>query len=457
MVTGPLLIVILFVAMAFIVLATSKWKIHPFLALIFAAYGIALAAGIPTNEIADLITGGFGGILVYIGMVVVLGAIIGVILEKSGAAIRIVDVILKVVGKNNPVLAMSFIGAIVSIPVFCDSGFVILSSIKRSLIYKTKASAVAMSVALATGLFSTHILVPPTPGPVAAAGNLHVENIGLLILLGVIFALLATFIGYFWAVVVGSQYKSGLDDLSKIRLEDEQLVKEKYGKLPSAFFAFATILTPIVLIAIGSIVTLLYRAAIEAGDISDFIKVIMFISRPINALMISLFFAVFLVPKWNEETLMGWVSEALKAVGNILIITGAGGSLGAVLEATHVGAYLGEVLQELSLGILVPFTIAAAFKTAQGSSTTALVVTSTIVYPMLGALGLDSQMGRVLAVIAIGAGAMTISHANDSFFWVVSQFSKMSVSTTYKAYSFATLAQGITTITAAYIVSFILL
>ncbi len=457
MITGPLLIGILVAAIVFIVLTTSKFKLHPFLALLLSAYGIALSAGMPLNDIATHITKGFGGILAYIGIVIVLGTIIGVILEKSGAAIRIADVILKIVGKNNPILAMSLIGAIVSIPVFCDSGFVILSSLKRSLIVKTKASAVAMSVALATGLFATHTLVPPTPGPIAAAGNLHIENIGLVILFGIAFAALAVMVGYFWAQMVGTKYQSDLDDLSTVNLEDEQVVKEKYAKLPSSFLSFAPILIPILLMGIGSVIKLMAADSIQAGEISALTKVFLFLSTPINALLIGVGFAALLLPKWNEETLSGWMSEALTAAGSILIITGAGGALGAILKATQIGDYLGELLQSLSLGIWVPFIIAAALKTAQGSSTTALVVTSSIIYPMLAALGLDSQMGTILTVMAIGAGAMTISHANDSFFWVVSQLSKMNVQTAYKAYSLATLAQGLITITAVYIISLILL
>lgn len=457
MLTGPLLIVILVVAILFIILATSKFKLHPFLALLFAAYGIALAAGMPLKDIASTITSGFGGILAYIGIVIVLGTIIGIILEKSGAAIRIADVILKVVGKNNPTLAMSIIGAIVSIPVFCDSGFVILSSLKRSLIIRTKTSAVAMSVALATGLFATHTLVPPTPGPIAAAGNLHIDNIGLVILFGLGFSVVAVLVGYLWAQIVGRRYKSELDNFEGVDLENDEDVAAKYGQLPSAFKSFAPIFIPIILMGIGSAVKLLMADAIKADDISMLIKVTLFISTPVNALLIGVFFAALLLPKWNEETLSGWIGEAIIAAGSILIITGAGGSLGAILKATHIGDYLGQVLQSLNLGIFVPFIIAAALKTAQGSSTTALVVTSSILYPMLGALGLDSQFGAILTVMAIGAGAMTVSHANDSFFWVVSQFSKMSVQTAYKAYTLATLAQGLVTIVAIYIVSLILL
>lgn len=446
-----MLVFILLVAVAFIVIATSKLKLHPFIALLIAAYGIAISVGMGYMEIASTITKGFGGILAYIGVVIVLGTIIGVILEKSGAAIKMADVILKVVGKKRPVLAMSVIGYIVSVPVFCDSGFVILNALKRSMVRQLKVSGVAMSVALATGLFATHTLVPPTPGPIAAAGNLMVDNLGLVIIFGISISIITMLAGYFWAVRSGKIYTSGEDSL--VDLEKDTEVLEKYGELPSAFKSFAPIFIPILLMATASIVKLSF------GHMSDsaFYKLFIFLGNPTNALFIGLLFATMLLPKFDEERLSGWIGEGIKNAGEILIITGAGGALGAVLKASGIGTYLGDALQTLSLGIFVPFIISAALKSAQGSSTTALVVTSTIMYPLLANLGLDSEMGKVLTVMAIGAGAMTVSHANDSFFWVVSRFSQMDVATAYKSYTMATLVQGLVTILIMYILAGILL
>ncbi|NCD11847.1 MAG: GntP family permease [Epsilonproteobacteria bacterium] len=446
-----MLIVILLVAIGFIVLSTSKWKLHPFLALLIAAYGIAFSVGMKYAEIAKTITTGFGGILAYIGIVIVLGTIIGVVLEKSGAAVQMANVVLKVVGKRRPVLAMSIIGYIVSIPVFCDSGFVILNALKRSLVKQLKVSGVAMSVALATGLFATHTLVPPTPGPIAAAGNLMVGNLGFVIVVGLFISIFTMLAGYFWAMKQGKRYTSG-EDLD-IDLEKDEDVVAKYGELPSAFKSFAPIFVPVLLMAMESIVKLSFKTS------SDMLwyKVFIFLGNPANALFVGVLFASLLLPKWNEETLSGWVGEGIKSSGEILIITGAGGALGAVLKASGIGDYLGASLQTLSLGIFVPFIIAAALKTAQGSSTTALVVTSTIMYPLLASLGLDSEMGKVLTVMAIGAGALTVSHANDSFFWVVSRFSQMDVPTSYKAYTMATLVQGLVTIGIVAIMSVIFL
>lgn len=440
MVQGPALIIILILAILFIVLATSKLKLHPFISLLLAAYGIGFAAGMPVLEIGETIRNGFGSILTYIGIVIILGTIIGTILEKSGAAITMADTVLKVVGEKHPGIAMSIIGYIVSIPVFCDSGFVILSSLKKSLAKRTKTSAVMMSVALATGLYATHTFVPPTPGPIAAAGNLGLDSkLGLVILVGIFVSLVGMIAGYVWAKIAGKKYRSK-EDTEEFAMSYEE-IKKQYGKLPSPWKAFAPIFVPIILIALGSIATF---PTMPFGE-GTLYTLFAFLGKPINALFIGFFFSLLLLPKMNESTLSGWVGEGLKSAAIIIMVTGAGGALGGVLKATNIGNYLGEALSTLHLGIFLPFIIAAALKTAQGSSTVALVTTSALVAPLLGNLGLDSTMGSVLTVMAIGAGAMTVSHANDSFFWVVAEFSGMDVSTAYKSQTVATLIQGLVT------------
>ena len=194
------LVLILVALIAFIVLATSRLKLHPFLALLAAALLAGFAYQVPTMEIVKTITGGFGGILGYIGIVIVLGTIIGVILERSGAAITMAETVIKLLGERFPTLTMSIIGYLVSIPVFCDSGYVILNSLKNALAARMKISVIAMSVALATGLYASHTFVPPTPGPIAAAGNLGLENnLGLVILVGLVVSLVTAFAGMWWA------------------------------------------------------------------------------------------------------------------------------------------------------------------------------------------------------------------------------------------------------------------
>jgi GntP family gluconate:H+ symporter len=441
MVQGPLLFIILLLGVGFIVLATAKFKLHPFLSLLIAAFGVGIAAGLPLNDVVKAVNEGFGGLMSYIGIVIVAGTVIGKILEKSGAALRMAEVVLRVVGEKRPQLAMSLIGAIVSIPVFCDSAYVILSSLKKSLAQRAEVPLASMTVALATGLYATHTLVPPTPGPIAAAGNIGASAyLGTIILIGLVVAVPVVAVGYIWAIKVAASIKiEGEDDIA---YSYEEVVKD-FGLMPSTAKAFTPIFLPIVLIGIGSVTSYLQYA----GSMADFL---LFVGTPVVALLIGVFAAFPLLPRWNEETLTGWIGEGLKDAAIILLLTGAGGAFGSVIKATAVTDVIKGFADTGNLSgafiLLLPFFVAAALKTAQGSSTAAMVITSALVAPLLAQAGIVSAVPLALVVMAIGAGAMAISHVNDSYFWVVTQFSGMKVTDAYKAHSMATLMQGIVAI-----------
>lgn len=464
---GPIVLFLLLISIIFIVYATAKWKLHPFLSIISSTYLFALATnlagelnGIEKPIIADIgkeIAGGFGGIITSIGLVIIFGTIIGKILENSGAAVKMAEVVLRLLGDRHPALAMTVIGWIVSIPVFCDSGYVILSSLKKSLAKKTGVSVVTLGVALSTGLYATHTLVPPTPGPIAAATNVGIGPDGLfwVIVIGLVVSIPVALAGHVWARKVADKLPAQLDDA----VETFEEYKARFGKLPSGFAAFAPIIIPIILMAIGSFAN--FPVGVDAQGnkalmTTGFTNTLLtFLGAPVNALFIGLLFAIFgLLPKRDEETLTRWVGEGLLDSAIIIMITGAGGALGAVIKATPIADYVktlldGNVAVVGVGGLIVIFLIAAVIKTAQGSSTASLVITSTIVMPLLPSLGLDAMMGTVpigqmLTVMAIGCGAMVVSHVNDSYFWVVSQFSKMNLTTAYRAQTLATLVQGIT-------------
>ena len=447
-----MLFLIILLGVLFVVFATAKLKLHPFLALILSAFFVGIASGMPLLDVVSNITGGFGSLMTSIGIVIVAGTMIGVILERSGAALRMAEVVLRVVGPKRPQLAMTIIGYIVSIPVFCDSAFIILSSLQKSLAKRAKVTVASMGVALATGLYATHVLVPPTPGPIAAAGNIGASNyLGTVIIVGLIVAIPAAFVGYLWAVKVASKIQVPLD---KEEAMDYDEVIKSFGEMPSTFKAFLPIILPIILIGVGSVAALV-------GDPESSVNMFFrFLGSPVVALLLGVFAAFPLLPKLNEETLTGWIGDSLKDAAPILLITAAGGSFGTIIKETGVG----EMLQQMDLGslatgslfLLVPFIIAAALKTAQGSSTTALVITSTLVAPMLITAGIEGALPLALVVMAIGAGAMTVSHVNDSFFWVVTQYSGMEVTQAYKAQTMATLLQGITTIVVTIILWLIL-
>ena len=270
----------------------------------------------------------------------------------------------------------------------------------------------------------------------------------MVIAVGMIVALPVAFAGYLWATLVASRYhvETGVGETF------EELVA-KFNKLPSVTAAFAPIIIPILLIGLKSFADF-PSAPFGKGGL---FKLIEFIGQPMVSLIVGLFLCSALVAKLNEEVLTNWIGEGLKDSASIIMITAAGGSLGAILAATKIGDYLGNSLAQFNLGIFLPFIIAAALKTAQGSSTVALITTATIVYPLLGTLGLASPMGSVLATMSIGCGAMVVSHANDSYFWVVSQFSNMKVEVAYPTQTMATLVQGVVGIITVWLLHFVLL
>jgi len=434
MLEGPVLLIILVAAIGLIILATSWLKIHPFLSLLLAAIGLGLAVRMPLDQIIQAITSGFGGLMAYIGLIIVFGTIIGTILEKSGGAIKMADVVLNLVGRRSPSLAMSLIGALVSIPVFCDSGFVILSRLNKAVARRSGTPLATMTIALSSGLYATHTLVPPTPGPIAAAGNIGASDyLGTVIWVGLLTALPVMAIGYFWAQWIGRSIV--------IEGEHEEAPQPETLQLPSAIQSFTPILLPILLIAVAS-VTRLY------GWSGPLARGLLFVGHPLMALFIGMLFTLTLMPRFDEEHLTGWVGKGIMQAGPILLITGAGGAFGSVLKATPLTQLITGIVNNGQVSgivfLLIAFSIAAAIKSSQGSSTAALVITSSLLGPFLPVLGIQSAVGMALVVMAIGSGAMTVSHVNDSYFWVVTQFSGMRLDQAYRAFTTVTLLQGLT-------------
>ena len=445
------------------IVAISKFKVHPFLSIMAVSLILALVAGIPlvdvknadgttTSGIATVIGAGFSGTFSSIGIVIILGALIGTILEKTGAALKLADMVIKVVGKKNPELAMELMGWVVSIPVFCDSGFVILDPIRKALVKRTGTSSVAMTVALSAGLYISHVFIPPTPGPIAAANTLGIgDNLLMVMGMGVLASILPLIAGLFYAKFIGKKVKSAdeLTDNGAVTKTYEELVAE-YGKLPNGFNALAPILVPIVLMALGSISSM----AGWGGFIGQHCS---FLGKPIIALAVGTVCGVIqLATTKKMDQFYQITNDTLKTVGPILIVTAAGGVLGKVISSTSMVSYItanANILE--SVGILFPFLLAAILKSAQGSSTVAITTTAGILAPLMGALGLDTPAKAALTVMAIGAGAMTVSHANDSYFWVVTNFGEMTPDQGYKTQTVMTLVLGVASMIGIFILSLI--
>lgn len=433
-------LVIILVVLIFIVVAIAEFKIHPFIILLLAAVMVGFLIGLNPQQILATISQGFGNTLSSIGIIIAFGAMVGTFLVKSGGTKKIASTLLHIIGTKKSPLAINITGMIVSIPVFCDSAFIILSPLNKALSKKAGISLVVFTVALSTGLYVSHVFIPPTPGPLAAAAALEAD-IGLVILLGSVLAIPITLVGYFWAL----RCKKPILTTEDITPDNTEEPDEKLPSLPAVI---APILIPILLIALQSIASY-PTAPFGTGIIVD---VLAFIGHPIPALFIGILFAVALVYKTtNGQERLGWISTSLQDAGVIILITGAGGALGNILRAAELGSLIETHFSEIQLGLFLPFILAAILKTAQGSSTVAIITTATIIAPLTPSLGLDTEIAKALAVLAIGAGSMTVSHINDSYFWVVSQFSGMTTKTTLKSHTLATFFQGIVAITLLYI------
>ncbi|MBR9971051.1 GntP family permease [Magnetospirillum sulfuroxidans] len=443
------LITLLVLAIGFIIFATAKLKMHAFLALLLTAFAFGVLAGMPLDVVVKSVNDGFGGTIGSIGIVIILGSVIGTFLEKSGGAWRLAEGILKVTGKKNVPLTMSIMGYVVSIPVFCDSGFVILSSLNKALAKRAGVSLAAGAIALSLGLYTTHTMVPPTPGPIAAAGILQAD-LGLVILWGGIIAALACVAGWIFAVTVAAKV-----DIAPYKDGEEPTEIPSLDQAPSPLASLLPIFLPIVLIVLKSLSDLPSKP-FGAGDVR---YVLSFIGQPVVALLLGFGLALFLPKKLEKDMLgnSGWFGQAIINSAIIILITGAGGAFGKVLQNSGIAKLVGETLASMNLGIFLPFLVAAGIKTAQGSSTVAIITAAGLMAPLMTALGFDAPMARALVVVAIGAGAMVVSHANDSFFWVVTQFSNMTPEQGYKLQTLGTLFQGVVAAVAVYVVAAIVL
>ena len=434
------------------IVAISKYKVHPFLSIMSVSLILALLAGIPLGDIAGVIGAGFSGTFSSIGIVIILGALIGTVLEQTGAALKLADMVVKLVGKKNPELAIELMGWVVSIPVFCDSGFVILDPIRKAMVRRTGTSSVAMTVALSAGLYISHVFIPPTPGPIAAANTLGIGNNLLLVMgLGVLASILPLIAGLLFAKFIGKKVKSADETGSAEETVKtyEELVAS-YGKLPGGFNALAPIVVPIVLMALGSIASM-------AGWTGFAFDLFNFLGKPVIALAVGTVCAVIqLATTGKMANFYELTNNTLKVTGPILFVTAAGGVLGKVISSSDMVNYITSNATVLgSVGIFFPFLLAAILKSAQGSSTVAITTTAGIVAPLLGAMGLDSPAKAALTVMAIGAGAMTVSHANDSYFWVVTNFGQMTPDQGYKTQTTLTLVLGLSAMVGIFILSLI--
>ena len=419
------MVLALIVGIIILVFLILKTKIHTFLALIFSALFIGIVGGMKQTDVINAITNGFGSTLGSIGIIIGFGIMMGQIFETSGAATRMAYTFIKLFGKDKEDEALAVTGFLVSIPIFCDSGFVILTPLAKALSKQTKKSVISMGIALAGGLVITHSLVPPTPGPVGAAG-IFGANVGGVILWGIVVAIPMLLAVLAYGKYMGKKIYQlpGDDNQEWIRPENREALENQqmefnYDNLPGTFRSFAPIIVPIILILLNTFSALIKVKESTGQFIIVFKEVATFLGNPIVAVGIGLVIAIFtLTIGMDRDSVIKDMEKGIQSAGIIILVTGAGGALGMVLRESGVGNHIAEYIAKTPIPpIFLPFIIATLMRFIQGSGTVAMTTAASITAPIMLALNANP----VFATLSACIGSLFFSYFNDSFFWVVNR------------------------------------
>ena len=421
---------ILAVGIAAIVILTAKLRVHAFLALLSVSIGIGFLLGLPSSQIIKDIVDGFGGTLGYVGLIVFEATIIGELVTRTGAASAISRSLLRIFGKSRTATAIGTAGYLVAPPVTCnDTAFLILSPVAKTLSGAGGSSAPFIGLVLAAGVYSSFKLVFPA-APLYAATIFHAD-LASIILFGFLISIPVFAVGYAW-VQVYARY--GHLSKSTSTTIGEQAPSDVEQMLPRATSSFGVIAIPLMLILARS----LLEGYLSGSPIWTWVE---FLGHPVLAMLAGIGVAVFLARGYGMERVTEWVSNGFTRAASIVAIVGAGGILGRILLDAKIGQALGYSLTSIGLtGPIVVFLVAAIIKTAQGSSVVTMVTAPSILLPLLPSLGVSPTFATLL----VSAGAMISIHLNDSYFWIVTGFSQLSVVEGIKTLTIMSVVQGLT-------------
>ncbi|MEU7007996.1 gluconate:H+ symporter [Streptomyces sp. NPDC046332] len=430
---------------ALLLVLIIKVRLQPFVALLAVSISVGLAAGLSVTELfgtvqrsaaTSVIETGMGGILGHVAIIIGLGTMLGAILEVSGGAEVLSSRLLGLFGEKRAPLAMGLTGLIFGIPVFFDVGIFVLAPIVYAAAKRSGKSILLYCMPLLAGLSMTHAFLPPHPGPVAAAGLLHV-SLGWVILMGVVVGIPAVLAAWAYAAWIGRRVFVEVPQDMVEAAEDAraQVAAERKDGASEAPVSLTTVLliigTPLVLILAATFSSI-------ALDESTARSVIEFFGNPFVALTIALLLAYYLLGirrGWSRKSLEQVSTSSLKPVGNILLVVGAGGVFGAVLKASGVAQALSDTFNDVGLPVIVlAYLISLVLRVAQGSATVAIVTTAGIVLPLVEG-GDHSQAFLALVIMAISAGSIFASHVNDGGFWIVSKYFGISERDTLKSWT----------------------
>ena len=433
-----IILVIIFFALLY---SSIKYKIKPYMVLLATCLITGLFLKIDFSQSLNLTFQGFKNIILSIGPIIIIGTILGKFLQETGATNKMVTTFISMFGLSKTPLTFNILCLIISIPVFCDAAFILMSSIIKEISRVSGRKMIILTVCLATGLYSAHVFVPPTPGPLAASALIGAD-VGLLLLIGLIIGIAVSLSGYIWMrFLLKKDFQLNNDSKASFKLNNEK-----------SLTVFLPIIIPIILISISTLIKYPSLKIIE-NEITNFIG---FIGKPEVALFIGLIISTVFIRRDDSKNISKWIGNSLKNSFDILLITGAGGALGFIIRSSGVIESLGIVNFNGTYGLVSVFLIAALIKTVQGSSTVAIITTCALVSPLIDQVGVIGEIQKILLITSIGSGAMTVSHFNDSYFWVVTKYSNLEIKEVIKFFSTATLIQGLIGLLAS-VVIFLLL
>jgi len=416
------------IGIAVLIFLVLKTKVQAFLALIICTIIVGVVGGMPltnitledgkTFGIVNSITSGFGGTLGSIGIIIGFGVMMGQIFEVTGAAKRMAHTFLKLFGKKREEEALALTGFLVSIPIFCDSGFVVLAPIAKAISKATKKSVIALGVSLAAGLVITHSLVPPTPGPLGVCGIFGID-VGKFILLTIVLAIPMAIacIAYARMFLAKKYYR--------VVNEEGEVVEAPYQEpdyegafsmdmtgMPGTLESFMPLIVPIILILINTIASAL-------GQTSGIMEILIFLGQPIVAVGLGLLVAIFtLGRKLDRHTCLTEMEKGMMSAGIIMLVTGGGGALGQIIKDSGLGTFMADGLAQTAIPIIIlPLIISTAMRFIQGSGTVAMTTAASISAPIVVASGASPLLGAVACCV----GSLFFGYFNDSYFWVVNR------------------------------------
>jgi len=431
--TNPVLALVAFLGVIVILLfLIAKWKWHVFLSLLVPLLIFGIIPGVQQNNFIEAFETGFGSTLGSIGVVIVLGSIIAEALRHTGAIETITRSMVRVVGSKRMPLALTLTGFVLGVAIFSDVAYVILNPLVHSAAKMMGVTVSVMSIGLVGSLQLTHAIVPPTPGPLAAAALVGAD-IGTTIIFGSIACLSGSLAGWIWGqYIAGPRIKTMPSD----EFAGENFLEGDDDKLPGVWASYAPIMVPIVLISAQSI----SRLFLDEGHILR--TGLAYIGWPVVALSVGVWLSYrnIRTPEHRKDSKNAWVEEALRVSAMILVVTGLGGSLSEILKATPAVDTIAGVFSTYGLpSILLPFVIGIIGNMITGSTTVGVITAGSLVAPMLGSLALSPEA----AMLAGASGSVIIKYVNSSYFWVCTSLSRVPVNDAIFGYGGATFVGGI--------------